>query len=285
MKSIAIALFLLSAFTIQGQNEIWIRLVVDPASTQGSTVQTWVELLNPNARNILLGDQNYRLYYNSDVWSLIRSKSENLISHSGYSDLSIMDLIEHEDLIRTDSTLIDGSLGFLNFKIDLKDAKNGGLEMRPSDEWIRIASLTYKRVSKYGDPQFVWADLEETAHLATAFNEITEWISPSLSSPLRVRTSVMHMPDKKIELSSMAELRPNPMIDLLTVSIDTELTNDAEIRFTNMDGHVYLSQKLNVGEKCWRWSDLDIQSGVSIVEIVDNSSGQILFADRLIKIK
>lgn len=120
---------------------------------------------------------NFRIFYNG---ALAKTTSVTSLMPSGYSFKVVTDTI-------VDASIVDGplsfepALGFLNYYLDLGDLQNGGVEI-PLGEWYSTTRVCFEvEPEVFSDPntclEAVWGREGLTDNYATAFNEISRWIS------------------------------------------------------------------------------------------------------------
>lgn len=130
--------------------------------------------------------QNFRIFYNG---ALAKTTSVTSLMPSGYSFKVVTDTI-------VDASIVDGplsfepALGFLNYYLDLGDLQNGGVEI-PLGEWYSTTRVCFEvEPEVFSDPntclEAVWGREGLTDNYATAFNEISRWISKNKTTSVNI---------------------------------------------------------------------------------------------------
>ena len=136
--------------------------------------------LRPNGPvNFNLAGQNYRIFYNSALASYVSGVSTLPAQYQGFT------LVQDVQDVNADAVngplSFEATLGFLNYAMDLNDVQNGGIFL-PENQWTSTSTLCFVVEQTVIDNpgtclEFVWAREGLTDDYATAFVEVSRWIS------------------------------------------------------------------------------------------------------------
>lgn len=136
--------------------------------------------LRPNgASSFNLAGQNYRIFYNSNLASY---QSGTSLLPSQYTGYTLVQDVQGANADATNGSLsFEATLGFLNYFMDLNDTQNGGITL-PAGQWTTTSNLCFNVTqSVIDDPnvclEMVWARDGFTNPYATAFVEVSRWVS------------------------------------------------------------------------------------------------------------
>ena len=224
---------------------------------QTQTVYVDIELQYNGSGSFRLADQNYRLYFDSQLMKLDEDYSRSDLPQDLYSPLTISEIYEDLDADQINQLNFDDQLGFINFNIDLIDVVHGGISFDQDDQWHRIAILAFKVEDKESLSQIVWSRPEVTDEYATAFVEIMEWIAPN-KTETKVITDYV---DASFDLSAhdhtySVDVYPNPSSDLIKITFDNEIKERLIVNIYDAAGRLVLNEQMHKG-------DLDIALAIS----------------------
>lgn len=127
---------------------------------------------------VVLGDQNYRLFFNSQNLAIRRSKEEMLLPKDQYSDLHFHESFKNIEAASTGNLSYDHDLGFLNIGTDLLSDQRGGLKLSAKDGWVAVVRLQFDVDDVSRPCKIDWSQPSKTGQYASAFVEMTQWESP-----------------------------------------------------------------------------------------------------------
>lgn len=285
MKLIAIVLFVLVPFLLCSQNELIVRINAEDHPSKENVINAWIEIFSLANKPVKLADQNYRLYYDSDLVTLIANSCQAVLPKKLYSELQLVDHIEGAQVFASDSLNFSRSLGFVNVKIDLIDSQKGGKNITSADGWTRIALLSFKILDKVQPINLIWAQPDVTDNLATAFVEITEWVNPWKVQPFHIHSFINgHILPVFIDNPIEIEIRPNPIIDYMTIRFDHIINQELEIRITDLNGNIHQQKSVEKGEKLCALFCADMPSGLYLLELISVVDGSRIFSDLIAKV-
>jgi hypothetical protein len=156
------------------------------SSVNCSTGQVCYDVqLRPNgAGSFNLAGQNYRIFYNSALAGYVSGVSTLPGQYQGFT--LVQDLQDvNADAVNGPLTF-EATLGFLNYAMDLNDTQNGGIVL-PANQWTTTSTLCFVvEPVVFSDPntclEFVWAREGLTDNYATAFVEVSRWVSANITT-------------------------------------------------------------------------------------------------------
>ena len=156
-----------------------IRLVFDSIDCINQIGCFDVQLRSANGETWGLAGQNYRLYYDA---SLASWQSGTSTLSSDYQAFTLIQDIQDVDASATNSNLdFEGTLGFLNYTMDLMNLTMGGDSLPADGSWVTTSQLCFfLEDSLLENPstclEVIWARDTLTAAYATSFVEVAEWV-------------------------------------------------------------------------------------------------------------
>lgn len=207
-----------------------------------------------------LANQNFRIFYNAEQMSLEEDKVKNNLPSNRYTQ---PELIEHEQYVSAPGSdaMNASSIGFLNFSVLLLDDDQGGITI--DDNWKHIYSLYFKTETDIKNTDITFANSALTSNLATAYVEISEWINPSKTNPMKLTTEPNNRVLSTHQFADVS-VGPNPTADFIYIMSDRSLAN---AKVYNSNGAQMLTRSLDGNESKVDLSNL-IQ-GMYFVEIED----------------
>lgn len=225
-----------------------VRLVsTTPSSSHSGHFSVDIEVRSTNS-SISLADQNYRLYYDADQLILDETSLRSVMPRSQYGTIV---LTEHIRGIENDGSRSDlqGDLGFINFSVELTDISKGGYLLSPSSSWTKVAQLDFKKLQSLDHYHLMWAEESTTTQYATAYVQMTEWISSRSSTPLDI--VCFHLSEKESNEASehiSVSIGPNPTSDIITVSFHAGASSDMTITISDIVGKKWITKDLKEGD-------------------------------------
>ena len=282
-----ILLVCLVAFTnlLTANSDIWLRLNPKFYDEHSQTVYVDVELRYLGQGNFTLADQNYRLYFDSELLSLNAKESHSDLPQDLYSDIQFMELLEELRADEINQLAFDDNLGFVNFNIDLNNLEEGGLPINRADSWQRVAVLNFKVKDPKELSEIVWSHSGSTDNYATAFVEIMEWVAPNQTEPVEIEEFIDAAFTSDEEANAMSvTLAPNPTVDFVKLSFEENLTNNMKVSVKNNIGQEVKQTMAYRGAQSLNLMVADLPSGTYTVEIMDANTKQVAHTTKLVKI-
>lgn len=183
LRAILVIFCLLFIHELWAIQEFDIRLKVDNIECQSRQVCYLVQLRSPNGQGWNLAGQNYRLFYDASVASYINGSATSLLSNTRYSNVLLTADIQNVDASAFDGDLkFENTLSFLNYSIDLMNLSNGGVNLPANGDWVNTSKLCFEVSQELIDNpsrcfEAVWARMGRTDGYATAFIEVSQWLS------------------------------------------------------------------------------------------------------------
>lgn len=168
------------AFAIQ---EFDVRFLFDGLDCETNTVCYAVQVRSSDGQTWNLAGQNYRIFYDGSQASYISGSLESLLPAAQYSSPLVTGDQQNVDASAFPGDLpFEETLSFLNYSIDLMNLSNGGINLPSSGEWVSTSMLCFAVPQSTIDEgsaclNLVWARMGRTDSYATAFVEISQWLS------------------------------------------------------------------------------------------------------------
>ncbi|MEZ4910149.1 MAG: Ig-like domain-containing protein [Saprospiraceae bacterium] len=168
-------LLFLFNFEFYAQNQYDIRFLLTDVDCDAKTACYDVQLRASSGTYGLAG-QNYRIFYDASKADYV-SGFKKLDSKYGNFDL-VQDV--SADATGYGTLPFESTLGFLNYAIDLNDVETGGATL--TSEWLSTSNLCFNILtddmsSSDACVDLVWGRDNLTNGYATAFVEVSEWVS------------------------------------------------------------------------------------------------------------
>ena len=180
-SAIALVLFSINVYAIQ---QFDIRMVLDGIDCDTRQACYMVQLRSSDGQAWNLGGQNYRLFYDASMGSYIAGSAESQLNVSQYSNVLVTNANPGVDASSFGNGILpfDMTLGFLNYQIDLMNLSNGGVDLPANGDWVTTTMLCFTIAQTVlDDPSqcfsVVWARMGLTDSYATAFVEVSQWVS------------------------------------------------------------------------------------------------------------
>lgn len=215
-------------------------------STQ--TVYVDIELQYNGYGTFHLADQNYRLYFDSELMVIDEDYSRSDLPQDLYSAITISEIYENLDADEINQLSFDDQLGFINFNIDLIDTEHGGVTLRRDDRWHRVAVLAFQVEDQESLSQIVWSRAEVTNEYATAFVEIMEWIAPNKTKATEIDDYVdMSFNPTSHGHDYSVEVYPNPSSDFIKITFDSQVDQRLLVKVYDAAGRAVINDKILKG--------------------------------------
>ncbi len=180
LTALALVLLSQSLFAIQ---EYDIRFKLDALDCPNGQICYLVQLKSADGQGWNLAGQNYRIYYDASMATYISGSGISLLPENQYSSVLFTADIQNVDASAFGGDLdFANTLSFLNYSIDLMNLSNGGINLPASGEWVSTSKLCFDvSQAALDDPNecisLVWARMGKTDPYATAFVEVSQWLS------------------------------------------------------------------------------------------------------------
>jgi Calx-beta domain len=178
--------FILVSFHISAQNYD-IRFQISSINCETKQVCYDIQLRPNGAGSFNLAGQNYRIYYNSSRAAYLSGQS---LLPSQYGEFTLVQDEQGVNATEMNGPLaFESTLGFLNFAMDLNDTQNGGINL-PANQWTSTSNLCFSVEDvALNDAssclQFIWGREGLTDMYATAFVEVSRWVSTNNTTNAR----------------------------------------------------------------------------------------------------
>ncbi len=279
--------FVLAALCISGTilangAEIDLRLNVSRYDDTQSKVYVNVQVRYDEAGDITLGSQNYRFYYNSFALDLMESESSSRLNQS-YSSLVFEASHKGIEAGQVNQLDFDDELGFANFSIALVNNKDGGIKLNRHNGWTTIATLVFDVLNVSDTYDIVWGRDGVTDRYATAFVQLGEWKSQTEEVSMDINfygdLSMNHEELLEVTQGATYKVGPNPTTDFVRVTLDRQLSKDAQIIIIDLNGRSVLQEQLSAGQVDATLTTSELSSGTYMLQVVTES--EILLTERI----
>lgn len=184
MKNIIILLLCsLLSISVFGQETFDIRFLLSSVDCVTEQACYDVQVKSSTGSTWGLAGQNYRIYYDYDKAQYQAGTSTLPAQYGAFNLVSDVGPVDASGF----STVLgfEPTLGFLNYAIDLNDVTSGGVDV--GSQWTTTSNLCFSvSPSVIADPneclELIWARDGLTNSLATAFVEISEWVSDGVTT-------------------------------------------------------------------------------------------------------
>lgn len=182
MRVLSTFLLITLSVLLCAQENFDIRFSVNSVSCTNNQVCYDVQLRSSNASQWGLGGQNYRIFYDYSKAQYASGTSVLPSAYGGFTLVADQGPVDASGFPNPFS--FDATLGFLNYAIDLSDVTNGGVDL--TTQWLSTSTLCFNvEPSVINDPneclELIWARDGLTQTLATAFVEVSEWVSSNVT--------------------------------------------------------------------------------------------------------
>ena len=174
-----IFIYLFGQLSAAGQSSYDLRLTLNNVDCENKIACYDVQLRSADGTTWGLAGQNYRLYYDASLASWQSGTSTLSTTYQGFT---LVQDIQDVDASATNDTLsFEGTLGFLNYSMDLTNTSTGGVDLPSDSSWITTSQLCFLlEDTLINDPstclEVVWAEDGLTNAYATSFVEVSEWV-------------------------------------------------------------------------------------------------------------
>jgi hypothetical protein len=227
-----------------------------------------IQLRSPAAETYYLGGQNYRLYYNADSLIFNENSSQSLLPNSTYSAFILNENIINSNIEigAIEDVLGNGTIGFLNFSVDLIDTENGGEYLHAIGNWVSTAEicfdLTNNNTTAISD--IIWARPNLSAEVGTAFVEVSEWISADEMRPAQANEYIdgdLINAIKRPQIpKATINIYPNPFEDEFI--IETTIRGSYTIRLWSSEGQLMYKEEEIISDEKWKLNIQNLAAGI-----------------------
>ncbi len=279
----AVYLFIL-LISLSADSDVQLRLQPNLYDHASNSVYVNVEIKYDGAGEFVLADQNYRIYFDASSLQFDTKYSNSDLPSDLYSDIYIHEHLENVPAGKVNQLEFDKNLGFVNFSINLSNDFTGGIKIKPSHGWERVAILRFQLAPNQDPADIVWSREGTTNKYATAFVQIMEWLGPNKTELADITeftdTSVA---DFRAPQISIVILAPNPAIDFVKVKLDAQTLDQVDIKISNALGQEVHKTKMVRGSTVLQISTSEYSPGTYTLEAIDRSTGR-KFTETFIKI-
>lgn len=220
-----VVVFFISGYKISYSQDAQAIILLNNSSIeyQLEEVCYTIDILNTGATDFRLAGQNIRLYYDSGIFELLPNRLISLLPSPKYSDVALVQSVEHLNASGVGNLDYDSDLGFLNFFIDLNEIVDGGIVIPNDGNLFSFAEMCFTTTTGGSDafcPSLTLARSELTMDYANAFIEMSEWISPSMQRSIEL-----------IGFDDIESTNPDECIDLIENTLEDctdEIDNDGD---------------------------------------------------------
>ncbi len=271
--------------SLLASNDISLRLNPSFYDEATETVYVDVEVRYDGRGQFRLADQNYRLFYDSDLLQLKQDFSRSDLPQDLYSQLQFMEILEGLEADAVNQLSFDDQLGFINFNIGLEDVAHGGIAIEKDDLWHRVAVLNFAVKDKDMLSEIVWSETGKTDGYATAFVEIMEWLAPNETEPATINEYVAASfhPENDEEKKNI-DVYPNPSRDFIKVSFLEEFDEHLSVNIYNSLGIKVITTTAYRGANHLNIAITRLIPGSYNIEIVNPTSEMIVSRSTFVKI-
>ena len=273
---ISLALVAATFSSVEAKN-VDLRLSQGLYDAQSSSLFVNVEIKYNDNGNFVLGGQNFRMYYNTEVIRLDADQSNMQLPLDKYSDLQLTAVREEVDASRVGQLQFDDNLGFANLSINLADNKDGGIRISKKDGWVKIATLKFEVINDVETAEVVWGRNGKTEQYATAYAEIAEWVAPfsTTASDVNFIDLSLAFEDETYDQHFEVQVGPNPASDFIKMSLSQANDYDMDIFVRDLAGRIILEDKLNAGESVREMNIAELTPATYIVDLIDQEVGKV----------
>ena len=267
-------------------NDLSLRLNPSFYDDFNQSIYVDVEMKYDGAGTFTLADQNYRLYFDSELLTLNEEMSRSDLPTDLYSKVQFLEILEGLEAGIINELPFDDDLGFINFTIDLQDSRDGGLEIREEDEWQRVAVLNFKVKDASSLSQIVWSTNDKTERYATAFVEIMEWLAPNHTEPVQVQEFIdASFNASGSEANNQVNISPNPADDFITLSLERNLRDAQDVAIYDVTGKKVLTSVMFAGVNERKMDITELSPGTYTLEMSNEEKGGQKLRSHFIKIE
>lgn len=239
-----------------------------------------VEIRYNERGQMVLGGQNYRIYYNSQMLQLDIHNSKSNLPADSYSKLNVIDNVQGIDAEGVGQLSFDDNLGYVNVSIDLLDNKNGGVIVEGGQHsWMKVATLKFDVVDTDELIEVVWGRAGRSDEYATAFVEVSEWVQSYTTRAVNVNEyNDMALDMKRTLTNDIIDIAigPNPTSDYLNVNFSSPVEKTTQVHLRDITGKVVRHQTLQPGMQELRLEVNNLAAANYFIEVFNSTEGRLL---------
>ncbi len=182
IQALLAALCLFCTYTSVAQQQFDLRFALDEVDCEARQICYFTQIRSGNGEAWNLADQNYRIFYDASMAAYIEGSAERVVDPDRYSSVFLAANVQDVDASTFPADLdFRATLSFLNYAIVLESQTNGGVNLPTDGSYLNTSRLCFdvtQELIENGSEclSLVWAEMGRTDAIATAFNEISEWV-------------------------------------------------------------------------------------------------------------
>lgn len=283
---LTVCLCMLFLHCIYADSSVDLRIVTNFYEPETQSLYVDVEVQYTGEGELVLADQNYRIYYDAGNLKMDTKESRSELPANLYSPIKFLEIIEGVEVDDIGNLTFDNNLGFLNFSIDLIDDINGGVHIEKASEWTRIAVLKFHVENRVNSSQIVWSEPGKTDEYATAYVQMMEWKGPNFTKPVKVDKHInLDFGEQGISYDPGISIGPNPTTHLLKIDFHRKVTESILVSIMDNVGRTVMVEEFEKGIREFELDVSDLHSSSYILEIQDKENHQRVFADSFVLMK
>ena len=160
-----------------------IRFLLDDIDCETGQTCYNVQIKSGDGQVWNLAGQNYRIFYDASTASYVNGSVTSELPPASYSAPLVTSDQQNVDASGFPGDLpFSATLSFFNYSIDLMNLSSGGVNLPADGDWLTTSRLCFdvpQSVIENGSEclNLVWARMGRTDEFATAFVEVSQWIS------------------------------------------------------------------------------------------------------------
>jgi len=186
----------------------------------------------------VLGNQNYRIYYNAATLELSSPMPHSHLGSHQYDLPAVTESGVYDADIYIKTRRFE-KLGFLSCNISLVDQTTGGMSIGTNQ--TDLISLRFRTKGNFNIDDIVIAHPETTGHVATAHTELSSWVHSSATEATQVTIAKPVSIDPVTELLEI-KIGPNPTADFIYLSAHAPLS---EVTIYSASGDAIITTRPN----------------------------------------
>ncbi len=185
MKTIQALIAVLCLFgtsTSVAQQLFDLRFALDEVDCDARQICYFTQIRSGNGEAWNLADQNYRIFYDASMASYISGSAERVLNPDQYSTVFVAADVQGVDASTFPADIdFRSTLSFLNYSIVLENQSTGGTNLPTDGSYLNTSRICFDVTQELIEDGstclgLVWAEMGRTDAIATAFNEVSEWV-------------------------------------------------------------------------------------------------------------
>ena len=176
-----------TTFGLFAQEKLEIRLVPTNVSESADVLCFDTQFKNISDHNIVLADQNYRMFYDALQLKLIDGRMKSFLPKTSYEEIDLNQSLHNIDARGYGDLKFGQNLGFINYTIKMTDEKDDAITLPAFSPWMSTSNLCFQANDVMGPVNIVWAREGLTSGYATAFTEISSFDKNQDNSPVLIQ--------------------------------------------------------------------------------------------------